>query len=275
MGGGRKPANDEFEVPDLELKDPLAPKSSAPPPPPSNPGSAYAGTIDDDVLVDHNIVPEVALVSVTRAKAPAVAVPARRPAIELARRDPPSETIEPAPEPRSVSGTIVNVFIVAVGFAGAAAPLLRHAHHAWGWRLPSIVQPALDGASAIWSGAAALLTLALTILLTIMGSYARPRSGGYLFSALGMLVMAISLIIITFSVGPNGVPEVPPDGARLIPLALPAVPLGIGLRQLGNAWRACERRRAGPRLAGLFVAGLAAALIFAAVELTFGIFARV
>jgi hypothetical protein len=151
---------------------------------------------------------------------------------------------------------------------------VRFAHGAAGWRLPSFFHWALDGGSAIWSGSASMATLAFTILLTIMGTYARPRSWGYLLAALGMLLAAISCIIITFSVSPAGPPELPPDGARLMPWVVPAIPLGIGLRQLYNAWAACDDREAGSRLKGLFFAALSAATLFVAVELGFGVFSH-
>src|SRR5262245_64363662 len=83
-GGARKPANGEFEIPDLELKDPLAPKSSAPAPAPTQSNrpaaSPYSGAMDDEMVVDRNVVHEPISVSVTRAKAPA---------IDLAREAPP------------------------------------------------------------------------------------------------------------------------------------------------------------------------------------------
>jgi hypothetical protein len=286
-GGARKPANDEFEIPNLDMTDPLAPKSSGsetpmpPPPSPSNPPSSpraspYAGGFDDEV-VDRGLSHEPISVSMTRAKAPAINLTssAPPPPIELGHaisEQPFAPRRHDVPKARrSALGTVANVFIVGLGFAGAAAPLVRFAHHASGWKLPSFFHYALDGGSAVWSGSASMATLALTIVLAIMGTYARPRSYGYLLASLGMLLVAISCIVITFTVSPAGPPEIPPDGARLVPWVAPAVPLGIGLRLLRNAWAKCEEGNAGARLKGFCIAALSAATIFLAVELGFGL----
>jgi hypothetical protein len=89
-----------------------------------------------------------------------------------------------------------------------------------------------------------------------------------------MLLVAISLIIITFAVSPAGPPEIPPDGARLVPWALPAIPVGIGLRLLRNAWAKCEEREALARLKGFSIAAISAATLFVAAELGFGLAAH-
>jgi hypothetical protein len=283
-GGARKPANKEFEIPELELKDPLAPKSSAPPPVgrfhPAAPSPYSGAPAEDDMMVDRNGMPEPISVSTTRAKAPPIvahqlphAGPSAMP-IEVARPPPSRARISSEPEAPEVrpfdAGSVLSLFIVAVGFAAAAAPLVRFVHRSFGWKLPAFFHYALDGGSAIWSGSAALATLALTIVFAIMGTYARPRSAAYLFSGLGMLLVAISLIIIAFTVGPDGPPEIPPDGARLVPFVVPAIPLGIGLRLLRNAWTACEVRTAGARLKGLLAAAASGATLFVAVELVLG-----
>jgi hypothetical protein len=280
-GGVRKPANDEFDVPDLELKDPLAPKSSAPPPPqppPSAPpASPYSGAMDDDLMVgghdelmlERNVMPEPVSVSMTRQKSPGVAPP-----LELGHamgEQPFAPRHHDVPKPRRLLGTIANVLIVGLGFGGAAAPLVRFVHRAAGWRLPTFFHYALDGGSTIWSGSASMATLAATILLVIMGTYARPRSSGYLLAGLGMLLVAISFIIITFSVSPAGPPEIAPDGARLVPWVVPVIPLGIGFRLLRNAWSKCDEREAASRLKGFCLAAISAATLFVSVELGFGV----
>jgi hypothetical protein len=282
-GGARKPANDDFEIPDLDLKNPLAPKASPQAPTPTEPAAAspYSGTLDDDMVVDRNVAHHDPIsVSVMRSVAPAPELPQKPPRpLELGHaiaEQPFSPRRHDVPKARSGFdlGTVANLFIVGLGFAGAAAPLVRFVHRSAGWGLPSVCHYALDGGSAIWSGSASMATLALTIVLTIIGTYARPRSYGYLIAALGMLLVAISLIIITFSVSPEGPPEIPPDGARLVPWVLPVIPFGIGLRLLRNAWASCEDREALPRLKGFCIAGLAAATLFIALELGFGVVAH-
>jgi hypothetical protein len=46
------------------------------------------------------------------------------------------------------------------------------------------------------------------------------------------------------------------------------------MRLLHNAWRKCEENEALPRLKGFVIAGLAAATLFVAAELGFGVVAH-
>jgi hypothetical protein len=165
----------------------------------------------------------------------------------------------------------VNAFIVLASAGGAEAALVRFLHRPAGWNVVPLVPAAFDGGSALWSGGASLVALAVAIVLAIAGLYAKPRSMAYLASALGMVVVGMALITVTFSVGPDGAPEFPPDGGRLVPYALPLLPLGVALRFLWNGWNAAyEDAYPKERLLSAMWAIAAAAVAFVGMELAFG-----
>jgi hypothetical protein len=287
---GRKPGSDRDAVPDLHLPGPkktlaAAPKSasiaqaSPPKPPPARGMEATADDDDFDMEVDRNLNPTAYMASSgTRPKAASVGEvgPGVGGRIELgdaivqdSRRHGRSHD-KVVPKPR-YGDKAVNALIVLVAAGGAGAALVRFVHRAAGWNVLPLVPAAFDGSSAIWSGAAALLSLAVAIALAIAALYAKPRSTGYLLSALGMVVVAIAMITVTFSVEPDGPPEIAPFGGRLVPWALPLVPLGIALRFLWNGWNApYEEAFAKERFVGALWSVVAAAVAVVGLELSCG-----
>jgi hypothetical protein len=274
----RKPSErpGDLEIPDLEMARPphasgttasAAPKVAAPPP---NPGSAYGGDFDfgDDMEIDRNGAPT----ALTTAGSHAMPRPGGR--IELG-----DDVVQSGLGTRSHVkipprtdwlGGILSTVLVALFAGGSGYALFRYAHRAAGWNVGPLAQKALGGGSATWSGAGSLSFLALSITLTIMAMFAKPRSLAYGFSALAAVVIGVTLMIITFSVGPDGAPDVPPDGAVLIPWLFALIPLGVAFRVLRNAWSQCFEGEAKTRLVGVLLAALSAALAFASVELLFG-----
>jgi hypothetical protein len=165
----------------------------------------------------------------------------------------------------------VNALIVAIATSAAAGGLLRFAHHAAGYSVVPLVPAAFDGGSAAWSGGAALVALAGAVGFAIAGMYAKPRSVGYLVSGLGMVIAAVAMITVTVSVSPDGAPEIPPDGGRLVPWALAVVPFGVACRFVRNAWAAAyEDAFAKERFQSALWALAAGAVAFVGVELLFG-----
>src|SRR5207249_2492295 len=129
------------------------------------------------------------------------------------------------PKPR-YGEKAVNALILIVAAGGAGWALLRWIHRAAGWRVMPFITPAFDGTSVLWSGAAVVVSVAAAITLAIAAARARPPSIGYGLAAVTMLVIGIAAVTVLFSVSPEGRPEEPPDGGRLVPWALPLVPLG-------------------------------------------------
>ncbi len=245
-----------------------APPPVAPPAPPQ--GSAYGSDFDfdDEMEIDRNGAPAPL---VTASTAPRPLVKGR---IELgdnaprydrgARED---EELEPRTDWLSA---ILSTALVGMFAGGSGYALFRYVHRSAGWNVAPLAQKALDGGSATWSGASSLSFLALSITLTIMAMYAKPRSLAYGFSALCAVVIGVTLMIITFSVGPDGAPDVPPDGAILVPWLLALIPLGVAFRMLRNAWSSSYVGGAKNRLHGVLFAAFAAAFAFAAIELLLG-----
>jgi hypothetical protein len=279
----RKPTDrpGDLEIPDLDLgrapprTSGTTPTAAAAPPAkasgPAQSGSAYGGDFDfgddDDMEIDRNIAPSLA----TATTAP---MPRSGGRIELGDDVVQSgfgkgSHVKVAPRTDWLGG-ISSTVLVALFAGGAGYALVRFAHRPGGWNVAPFAQKALDGGSATWSGAGSLSFLALAITLTIMAMFARPRSLAYGFSALAAVVIGVTLMIITFSVGPDGAPDVPPDGAVLIPWLFAMIPLGIALRLLRNAWAKCFEGEATARLSGILLAAFAAAAAFASAELLFG-----
>ena len=239
---------------------------SAPAPPPA-PGYGGDFDFDDEMEVERNVAPT----SLVTASAPSPRSGGR---IELGDNLVQSgfgkgSHVKIAPRTDWLGG-IVSTVLVAMFAAGSGYALFRYVHRAAGWNVAPIAQKALDGASATWSGAGSLAFLALAITLTIMAMYAKPRSLSYAFSALAAVVIGVTFMIITFSVGPDGAPDVPPDGAVLVPWLFAMIPLGIAFRLLRNAWGLCFEGEAKPRLQGVLLAALSAAAAFASIELLYG-----
>jgi hypothetical protein len=280
-GGAYKPSErpGDLEVPELEFAaKPSAgpasgktPKTAAAPPPPEVSGGGYGGDFDfdDDMELDRNAMPTLE----------AVGAPAR-PAggfsggrIELGANVVPDNTIAKGShakvEPRTNwGGGILSTLLVGIFAGGSGYGLFRYVHRPAGWNVGPLAQKALDGGSALWSGGASMGFLALCITFTIMAMYAKPRSLGYGAAAVGTLIIGVTFMIITFSVGPDGAPEVPPDGAKLVPWLISMVPLGIAFRMLRNAWDKCFEGEA--RFQGVVLAAFAAGAAFVGVELLFG-----
>ncbi len=263
------------EVPDLDLPVSRTTAAAAKSSVSAAPVASYSGEIDpddDDMVVDRNIVPPSISVSSSRIQ------PAVRPlssGLELGAPMVGEQRLsvrshDKVRPKRFDVGVIVNVFVVAVGGGGAGVALSCFMHRARGWDATSPMRPALDGGSALFSGALSLGTLAVCITLAIMAMYARPRSLGYLVASVGMLVVAIAAMTITFSVGPDGAPEIPPNGAALVPWALPVAPLGVALRLTRNAYDRCAEGEGLSRFIGCLLAACAGAVAFVAAELLFG-----
>jgi hypothetical protein len=249
---------------------------ASPAPPSSGPREFDFGDGDDDMVVDRNIVPAPLTLSPEAARSSRVSHGhGSRSGLELGddlvAHNRLSTRSHAKVEPHTDwAGGIINVALIAAFGGGVGYALLRFVHRPEGWDVASLAQPALDGGSATWSGAAAMIALTSCITLTIMAMFARPRSLGYGLSALGAVVIAVTLMVITFSVGPDGAPEVPPDGAKLVPLALPFVPLGVAFRLVRNGWDECFEGETKTRMQGAILAAASACVAFVAAELAFG-----
>jgi hypothetical protein len=182
---------------------------------------------------------------------------------------PTTSHVKVTPRPR-YGEMIVNGLVLAVALGGVGAALARFVHVAAGWSLVRVIPAAFDGGSLLWSAGLSLGALAFAVALAIMGNYARPRSLGYFLSAVGMLLVAVAMITVTFSVEPDGPPALMPVGSRLVPFAMPIVPVGIALRLLRNGWTRAKESYFNDRFFGALFAAASAAFAFAAVELLFG-----
>ncbi len=245
--------------------------AAAPSDPPVSSGYGGGFDFDDEMEIDRNVVPTAGFA--TGGAAPKGAPLGGK--LELGDNLVSDERLSTRSHvkvtPRTNwAGGILSTILVAALFGGAGFALARFVHRRAGWNVVPFIQKALDGSSALWSGAGSLLLLALAITFTIMAMYAKPRSAAYGLSAIAAVIIAITLMIITFSVGPDGVPDVPPDGGVLIPWLLAGIPLGVALRLVRNAWARCFEGGAKNALAGALVAAIAAGVAFSAVELVFG-----
>ena len=235
-------------------------------------GGGYGGDFDfdDDMEIDRNASASASLETVGAPARPAAAFSGR---IELGSNVVSDNTFGKGShakvEPRTNwGGGILSTLLVGFFAGGSGYGLFRYVHRAAGWNVGPLAQKALDGGSALWSGGASMGFLALCITFTIMAMYAKPRSLGYGAAAVGTLIIGVTFMIITFSVGPDGAPEVPPDGAKLVPWLLAMVPLGLSSRMLRNAWNKCFEGEA--RFQGVVLAMFAAGAAFVGVELLFG-----
>jgi hypothetical protein len=143
--------------------------------------------------------------------------------------------------------------------------LVKLAHRHGGRGIVGLLPHAFDASSAPQSGAFALSTFAVAIVLGYAGLKLHPRSYAIVVSA-GMLLLG-SLAMVTVTLVATEEHPTPPDGALLIPYVVPLALflLGTGvLRRGAHAFLAGGLRR----VAGAFAGAASGVLLFAATELS-------
>jgi hypothetical protein len=281
-------------LPDLELPVPLpsAPRSR---PAKAAPAAAYGGSaLDwDDVgaadapkasgsdLASAGALPSGASSdpSVPAQRVPPAAASSGRLELDVPDRVPrrPASGTAPGAERAAIAedggsadtlrGVGLTIAVISVGLV-VAGGLGVGLHHPEGWRLARLLPSAVDGTSQATSGAMAALFVVLGIVVGAAALIRERRSHGLLVSALGLLVSAIAFMIVTASTTPAGEVGPPPEGAFLIPLALPLAPAGLALFAWGSGVRLW--RDGGEVGKALALSALGGASLFAAVELFAG-----
>lgn len=149
--------------------------------------------------------------------------------------------------------------VICVGVAGA---LFKFVHRA-GRSVIGLLPHAFDASSTVQSGVVAGSLLVLAIAVGFIGVKAHPRSYAMIGSAATLLIASLAMVTVTLvSTEQN---PMPPDGALLIPFALPAA---VALLGLGIAWRGVPLflRGGARRVLTLLVATIGGGLLFAAIE---------
>jgi hypothetical protein len=156
--------------------------------------------------------------------------------------------------------------VPAVPFLGAIAALDKVAHRQGGRSFLALAPRAFDASSSVQSGGFALATLAAAIAVGFVGVKLQPRSHGMLGAAALLLVASLAMVTVTLV----SLDEHPlhPDGALLIPYAMPFAILFIGL---GLAWRGIPSFLAGGKARAMspIYGALGGVLTFAGIELSF------
>ncbi len=194
--------------------------------------------------------------------------------LELKKDEPPARPIVRTHEkvvPRtSYAGALLSVFFGALGIAVTVAVILRFTHRPLGWALAPRIHALLEGRALLVASAASLGALSLALTFGIVAAYGRPRSFGYLVSAVGMLLVSVAFAFVAFTSGVHDSVGMTRDAVLLVVRALPLVPLGVALRVLRRGWSASADREGLARESILFSAALATSLVFVGLELALG-----
>jgi hypothetical protein len=152
-----------------------------------------------------------------------------------------------------------------VTFGLTAAALFKLTHPA-GLRTTSLLPHAFDATSPTESGALSLVLLVLAVALGFAGLKVRPRSWALVGSAGAMSITSLALVTVTL-VATEENPS-PPDGARLVPYALPLAVALLGLGIAGRGARLYLAEGATRKIAAFPVAMIGGALAFLAFEMS-------
>lgn len=155
--------------------------------------------------------------------------------------------------------------LALVGIAAAVVPLVKYIHKPGRLLITKLLPHAYDATSLAQSGAVAGTLLVASIALGYLGIKRRPKSWGMMLSAVVTLIS--SLAMVTVALVATDEQPTPPDGARLIPYAIPLafVLLGLGIAGGGQQrYYYGGARRVLPLVMGL-VGGL---IIYAGVALS-------
>ena len=164
----------------------------------------------------------------------------------------------------SLARTAVAHVAAALLSAAVLVAIARLAHDPTGRPLASLLPQAFDGTSVTASGIVAGASLVTALALGSIGLRMRPRSWAIVVSGGAMLLASLAMVTVTL-VATEADPS-PPDGALLIPYAVPVAMLTLAVGLAGRAARLFMTDGRGPKAAAVPVCAVAGALAFAAVE---------
>jgi serine/threonine-protein kinase len=202
----------------------MSPTPRAPAPPPAGPGQG--ASFDSEP-------PPAAQLELDVAPSSASA-PWRRAALH-GQKPKPAASKEATGERAGVAHVVLSIARARALAGGAGAALLRFVHRPAGLSLKSALPSAFDGTSGPTAGVVALSAVVLTVAIGALGLRA-PRSYAMLFAAFGNLLVAMVMIVVTFSTTPSETPT-PPEAGIIVPFVVPLVPLGLAAWALGYARR--------------------------------------
>ncbi|MBX3189233.1 MAG: protein kinase [Labilithrix sp.] len=154
--------------------------------------------------------------------------------------------------------------VAFVVFAASAFVLVRFMHRAGGISATELLPHAFDGTSATESGAFAVGSFAIAVVLGFGGLRVTPRSWAALGSGFVTLLMALAMVTVTLA--SSGENPTPPDGARLVPYLLPLSVLLLAFGFVGQSSRLFAQGTVPRRVASLPLAMIGGALAFLAYE---------